>query len=77
MRRGSQTPGRAASEQLIGDLPDRDPQIGSTGMDDPQRTDNSRDVLMAGFDDWSRADQEQHLTADDLAVMIAEEDCDA
>ena len=42
---------------------------------DPQRTDDPRDVLTAEgirFDEWSRADQEQRMTADDLAAMIAE-----
>jgi alkylated DNA nucleotide flippase Atl1 len=43
---------------------------------DPQRTDDPQEVLTAEgirFDEWLRADQEQRLTADELAAMIAED----
>ncbi|MDT0351101.1 MGMT family protein [Pseudonocardia sp. DSM 45834] len=47
---------------------------------DPKRADNPRDVLTAEgirFNGSGRADQEQRLTADDLAALIADEDRDS
>lgn len=43
---------------------------------DPNRTEDPREVLVAEgvrFDEWSRADQEQRMTADELNLMIAED----